>query len=71
MRVVIDRIEEDVAIMEKDDGSFAEMSKRLIPPEAKEGDILRITVDTQSTVDRKEEITALMEELWESDGEER
>lgn len=67
MRVVIDRIEEELAILEKDDGSFEEISKRLIPPEAKEGDVLRITVDTQSTVNRKEEITSLMDELWERD----
>ncbi len=71
MRVVIDRIEEDVAILEKDDGSFESMPKRLIPPDAKEGDVLQIIVDRESTVDRKEEITSLMEELWESDGDER
>lgn len=71
MRIVIDRIEEEIAIVEKDDGTFEEMPKRLIPPEAKEGDVLRITVDTESTIDRKEEITSLMDELWESDGEER
>lgn len=71
MRVVIDRIEEEIAIMEKDDGSFAEMAKRLVPAEAKEGDVLKISVDTQSTIDRAEEITSLMEELWDSDGEER
>ncbi len=71
MRVVIDRIEEEIAMVEKDDGSFEEMPKRLIPPEAKEGDVLQITVDTESTVDRREEITSLMDELWESDGDER
>lgn len=71
MKVVIDRIEEEVAIMEKEDGSFVEMSKRLIPPEAREGDILLITVDAESTVTREEEITSLMDELWESDGDER
>lgn len=71
MRIVIDRIEEEIAIVEKEDGSFENMPKRLVPPDAKEGDVLKITVDTESTVDRKEEITSLMEELWESDGDER
>lgn len=71
MRVIIDRIEEEIAVVEKNDGSFEEMPKRLIPPEAKEGDVLLITVDTESTIDRKEEITSLMDELWESDGGER
>ena len=69
MRLVIDRIEEELAILEKEDGSFEEISKRLIPPEAKEGDILRITVDTEGTVNRREEITSLMDELWERDDE--
>ncbi len=71
MKVVIDRIEEEVAVVEKGDGSFEHMPKALIPAEAKEGDVLQITVDTESTVDRMEEITALMDELWESDGDER
>ncbi|HHX59388.1 MAG TPA: DUF3006 domain-containing protein [Epulopiscium sp.] len=71
MRIVIDRIEEEVAVIEKEDGSFVNMSKRLIPPEAKEGDVLQITVDRSSTVDRVQEITSLMDELWESDGDER
>lgn len=64
MRIVIDRIEEEVAVVEKADGSFEEMPKRLIPPEAKEGDVLLITVDKESTVDRAQEITSLMDELW-------
>ena len=71
MRIVIDRIEEEVAVIEKEDGSFVNMSKRLIPPEAKEGDVLQIIVDRSSTVDRVQEITSLMDELWESDGDER
>ena len=71
MRLVLDRIEDEIAIVEKDDGSFEEISKRLIPPEAREGDVLLITVDAESTVTREEEITSLMDELWESDGDER
>lgn len=64
MRVIIDRIEEDIAIVQKEDGSFVHMAKKLIPPNAKEGDVLLIEVDKESTVDREGEITSLMEELW-------
>lgn len=67
MRVTIDRIEGEIAVVEMQDGSFAQMSKNLIPIEAKEGDILLITIDTESTIDRKKEITSLMDELWEDD----
>lgn len=69
MRIVIDRIEEEVAVVQKDDGSMINISKNLIPPEAKEGDVLCIMVDTQSTVDREQEITSLMEELWHDRGD--
>ena len=64
MRIVIDRIEENIAVVQKDDGAMVNISKHLIPPEAKEGDVLLITVDLESTVDREQEITSLMEELW-------
>lgn len=64
MRIVIDRIEENIAVVQKHDGSMISMSKHLIPSEAKEGDVLLITVDRESTVDREQEITSLMEELW-------
>lgn len=64
MRIVIDRIEEEIAIVEKEDGSFVQMTKNLIPPDAKEGDVLLIKIDKERTIDRKEEITSLMEELW-------
>ncbi len=67
MRVVIDRIEEEIVVVELDDGSMEEMSAGLIPDKAKEGDILIIKVDTESTIDRQDEITELMEDLWEDD----
>ena len=67
MRIVIDRIESDMAIVEKEDGSLVQMPKSLIPPEAKEGDILLITVDDEAGINRKQEIVSLMEEVWDGD----
>lgn len=64
MRIVIDRIEENVAIVEKEDGEIIEMSKNLIPPDAKEGDVLLIQIDKENTIDRQQEITSIMEEVW-------
>lgn len=69
MRLVIDRIEEEIAVVEKDDGSFVNMPKNLIPPEAKEGDVLLITVDMENTVDREQEIRSLLEEVWHDRGD--
>lgn len=67
MRIVIDRIESDMAIVEKEDGSFVQMPKSLIPLDAKEGDVLLIIVDEEGTISRKQEITSLMEELWDNE----
>lgn len=67
MRIIIDRIEADIVVVEKEDGSFIQMPKSLIPLDAKEGDMLLITIDEESTVDRKKEITSLMEELWDDE----
>lgn len=69
MRVVIDHIEEEVAVMEKEDGSVENMPKRLIPPEAKEGDVLLIQVDTENTVDRTQELLSILDEDWGGDDE--
>lgn len=71
MRLLIDRIEEEVAIMEKEDGSYVHLEKTLIPPEAKEGDVIFIAVDTSNSVDRQEELVSFVDQLWKSDGEER
>ena len=67
MRIIIDRIEADIAVVEREDGLVVQMPKSLIPLDAKEGDVLLITIDEVGTVNRKQEISSLMEELWDDE----
>ena len=60
MRVIIDRFEGDYAIVELEDGSFAQLSVKFLPG-AEEGDVVEIKVDREETVRRKKLIRELQE----------
>jgi len=45
MRIIVDRFEGNVAVVELEDGNFIDCQKVLLPPNAKEGSIINITVD--------------------------
>ena len=69
MKVTIDRFEGNFAVCEKADRTMIDIPKEKIPPEAKEGDILiievdSIKIDTAGTVKRKKSIDKLMNDLW-------
>ncbi len=64
MIVVIDRFEGNFAVVETDDGSIVNIPKILVP-DAKEGDAVRIEVDEEETMRRSKEIADLMEGLFE------
>lgn len=69
MRVVIDRFEGKYAVCEKDDGSFENIKKDIIPIEAKEGDVLDINgdmiiINVLETKKKKSDIEKLVEDLW-------
>lgn len=69
MEVVIDRFEANFAVCEKDNREMINIEKSKIPSEAKEGNVLiisddKITIDTQKTKQREEEIKRLAEDLW-------
>lgn len=64
MKVIIDRFEEDYAIVETENKEMIEMHISLIPG-AKEGDVININIDVEETEKRNEYIRDLMEGLWE------
>jgi len=64
MKVIIDRFEEDYAIVEIDVGEFAELPRVLIP-DANEGDVINISIDKENTEKRKEVILDLMNQVFE------
>ena len=64
MKVIIDRFEGEFAVVELDDLSFVNISKKAIPPDAKEGDVLEIVVDKDETKKRGKKINKLMHDLF-------
>lgn len=64
MQVIIDRFENDYAVVELDNGIFVDLPKVLVP-NAHEGDVVDITVNTQETENRHKKIQKLMNNLFE------
>lgn len=65
MKVVIDRFEEQDALVELESREIVRMPKSLVPKGGKEGDVLDITIDEQETRFRKEKAKERMKNLWE------
>lgn len=65
MRLIIDRFEGDFAIVELKNKDRVDMPRVLIPEEAKEGDVIDITVNNEETKNKKESIEKFCEDLWE------
>lgn len=64
MKFVIDRFEGDFAIVELKDGSVAQIPRIVIPPNAKEGDIILLIVEVDETANKKAFIEREMESLF-------
>lgn len=62
MKIIIDRIEGDYAIVELEDGITIEVPKLLFG-DAKEGDVFSIRRDEEATDERFNEIDSLFERL--------
>ncbi len=65
MNVTIDRFEGEYAVVEIDDGSFANLPLALVPTGADEGSVVSITLDSTATDKRQEKINNLMDKLFE------
>ncbi|MEZ0536520.1 DUF3006 domain-containing protein [Caldicellulosiruptoraceae bacterium PP1] len=65
MKVVVDRIEGDFAVVELPDRTIVNMPIILLPKEVKEGDVIIIEIDKKETKQRLEKTQKLFEELSE------
>lgn len=70
MKLILDRFEGEYAVCEKEDGTMVDIKRNTLPKETKEGDVLlvegdSIIIDEQATLERKEHIKKLMDDLWE------
>lgn len=64
MKWIIDRIENDTAVCEIEDGRTIDVILDALPEGIKEGDVINISVDVTGTEDRKEKIDKLMNSLF-------
>ena len=64
MRIIIDRIEGDFAIVELPSGQMIDCARAMLPDNAKEGSILNITVDEEATNDKLQKVTERMNKLF-------
>lgn len=66
---VIDRFEGDYAVVEFEGKEMQDIEKILLPPEAKEGDVIvlingKYVIDKEETAKRRLAAEKLSEELW-------
>lgn len=63
MRYIVDRIEENLLVLEKEEGTFLTVPRDLIP-EAQAGDCIDIIINKEETKDRQEHVGRLMNSLF-------
>ncbi len=64
MNFTIDRFEGNYAIVELENRKMLNVPREILPVNAKEGDIISLSIDGKSTKERKDNISKLMEDLW-------
>lgn len=64
MEVIVNRVEGNYLVLELEDGNIVDVPKELIP-EAREGDIIRISIDKEETDKKKEEMQELVDSVFE------
>lgn len=64
MKIIIDRFEGDFVIVELEDKELVDFPRILLPEEAKEGDVLSITIDEDETEIRRKRIQDKFDSLF-------
>lgn len=64
MKIIIDRFEEDFAVVEVGE-KYIDVAREILPPEAREGDIISIEIDAEATNQRRKFIHDEYDDLWE------
>lgn len=67
---IIDRLEDELVVLEDNYGDIRTIDKSLIEGETKEGNVVinengLFKVDIKATIDRKNKVNALMKGMWE------
>lgn len=64
MQWIIDRMEGKIAVVESQKGTIFSVPVSALPKNAKEGDVLSVSVDEQTTEDRRTSIKDKMKKLF-------
>jgi hypothetical protein len=65
MKFIIDRIEQDTAIVELESGEILSLPYTLLRPlQAKEGDVLQLCIDQEETAKRRERVSSLLKDIF-------
>lgn len=65
MDIIIDRLEDNIAVVEMEDRSMVFIPSCLLPKGSKEGDVISININKAKTNKRKELIESKCKDLWE------
>ena len=63
MKWIIDRIENNIAVCELENGEMLDVKISALPKGIKEGDVIKLSVDETEANERKERIDKLMNSL--------
>ncbi|MCC8014048.1 MAG: DUF3006 domain-containing protein [Eubacterium sp.] len=64
MKVIIDRFENDFAVVELEDLTTVNVPRAIIPADAKEGSVLSIRCDEEETEKRRRKLKSKMNALF-------
>lgn len=64
MKWIIDRIENNIAVCELENGEMLDVKISALPKGIKEGDVIKLSVDETEANERKERIDKLMNSLF-------
>ena len=64
MKIIIDRFENDIAVVELENGKFADLPKIFIPENAKEGSVIHIICNDDETEKRRTAMKEKMDSLF-------
>lgn len=64
MKIIIDRFENEFAVVETENGDFIDMPKSLLPSESEEGSIIYITLAEDETAKRRNEMKTKMNNIF-------
>jgi len=64
MQIIIDRFEGNIAVVELPNGKTIDCPKELLPENAKEGNIIKISIDEEATKEKLNKVTERMNRLF-------